>query len=168
MLVTHSNAAREATAALQAKIDEERNIVRAPAVPKPKPEGKGKGRASEKQTRLEINKTSVAGDDVGVGDVLEWPEDEENGAIVVDMRDLVDINTNSVTSALGGRPKKRILDEILQQCYRKPHEEKILYRCLGGCGCVFSNRNTARAIRHAVGCHRLPRGAHRPDTGVGR
>ncbi|KAF8958078.1 hypothetical protein BDZ97DRAFT_1923979 [Flammula alnicola] len=162
MLATHSNstnmAAIEARAAFQAKLELGKESSKAAV--KSKPEGKEKEKTREKKMyRWQASLDSILGfkqptdlDDEDLG----LSEDSETETTVVDMQDLIDIGTTSTTSALGGRPKKRILDDILQQCYRKPKREKILYRCLGGCGYVFSNRNTARAVRHAVGCHHLP------------
>ncbi|KAF9477045.1 hypothetical protein BDN70DRAFT_811256 [Pholiota conissans] len=70
--------------------------------------------------------------------------------------DLVDIPPPATRSALGGRPKLKILDDILRKCHRTSEPLKILYRCAGNCGRLYSNRNTSRAVRHATGCHRLP------------
>jgi hypothetical protein len=181
MLVTHSNAAIEATAALQAKIILDKGNDSAPAVPKPKPRiakpsvsstvttelkqkgKKGKGKVMNRllhqdSSQLEsffapVEVASLSDEDLGFGE-------SETGE-VVDTQDFVDISLNSSVSAVGGRPKKKILDEILQCCYRKPKREKILYCCLGSCGMVFSNRNTARAVCHAVNCHCLPADVHK-------
>ena len=79
-----------------------------------------------------------------------------------DPADLVDDPNPHKKASHGGRPANPLLDKILQRCHRTSHPEKKLYHCAGkNCGLTFVNRNLKRAVRHAVGCFRLPKETRR-------
>ena len=88
----------------------------------------------------------------------EVPVEDSDGIIVYDPADLIDDPNPCKKTTHGGRPANPLLDKILQRCHRTSHPEKNLYRCTGErCGTTFVNRNLKRAVRHAVGCFRLPK-----------
>ncbi|KAG6884424.1 hypothetical protein C0992_006351 [Termitomyces sp. T32_za158] len=77
----------------------------------------------------------------------------------IELQELIDVpkkKGNSLTQK-GGRPRVALLDELLQECYRKGLPEKHLYRCAAQrCGTTWTNRNTARILRHSQNCYYLP------------
>jgi len=96
------------------------------------------------------------GDDGGFDDS---DNDGIGGFFVDNPTSLIDIKSTSKSNGAtnkGGRPKKSLLDDLLQKCYQQSAPEKHLFRCVGSCGMTYVNRNLTRAIRHATGCHRLP------------
>jgi hypothetical protein len=87
----------------------------------------------------------------------EGDNEDGDGSIAMDLACLIDIETKSVNNLKnGGRPMHSLLNDLVQKCYNTQRPEKHIFRCKGGCGKIFSNRNGARIIRHATGCHRLP------------
>jgi hypothetical protein len=98
-------------------------------------------------------------DDKSVGSESENESNEADAdeSSIVNPSCLIDIETKSVNSSKnGGRPMHSLLNDLVQKCYNTRRPEKHLFRCKGGCGKTFSNRNGARIIRHATGCHYLP------------
>ena len=90
-------------------------------------------------------------------DSLSGGSDSEDEGSVTNLACLIDIETKSVNdSKNGGRPMHSLLNDLVQKCYNTQRPEKHIFRCKGGCGKTFSNRNGARIIRHATGCHYLP------------
>ena len=87
----------------------------------------------------------------------EVNNEDGDGSSIVNLACLIDIETTSVNNSKnGGRPMHTLLNDLVQKCYHTERPEKHIFRCKGGCGKTFSNRNGARIIRHATGCHRLP------------
>jgi hypothetical protein len=81
-----------------------------------------------------------------------------DGAVVYDSADLVDDPNPCKAASRGGCPANPLLGKLLQRCHRTLRPEKVLYRCAGEkCGTTFVNQNLKRAVRHAVGCFRLPK-----------
>ncbi|KAF8892056.1 ribonuclease H-like domain-containing protein [Infundibulicybe gibba] len=74
-----------------------------------------------------------------------------------DSYELIDVKAKKKNPRNGGRPKNKVLDKLLQECYRRSAPEKVVYRCAAeGCGEVFSNRNLSRTLRHSTKCLELP------------
>ena len=87
----------------------------------------------------------------------EVNSEDGDGSSIVNPTCLIDIESKSLNTAKnGGRPMHLLLNDLVQKCYNTKRPEKHIFRCKGGCGKTFSNRNGARIIRHATGCHRLP------------
>lgn len=85
-------------------------------------------------------------------------EDEANSQ-TAGLSKLIDIRAEPMKKGkgtAGGRPKKNLLDKLLQKCYHSDKPEQHLFHCTGGCGTTFSNRNLDRAIKHARACSKLP------------
>lgn len=95
-------------------------------------------------------------EDDGLGDQSDA---EEGGFVVNNPTSLIDIKLKSepsINNNKGGRPMNSLLDILLQKCYHESAPEKHLFRCVGGCGMTYINRNLNRTVHHATACHRLP------------
>lgn len=109
----------------------------------------------------EHNNNDCASGGPGSENLNEVNDDSEDGdgSPLVNPACLIDIETKSANNSKnGGRPTHSLLNDLVQKCYNTEKPEKHIFRCKGGCGKTFSNRNGARIIRHATGCHRLPAG----------
>ena len=103
--------------------------------------------------------TKVAKDGDDGEDQADQSDAEEGEFVVSNPTSLIDIKSKSKSSGnsnKGGRPMNSLLDVLLQKCYQESAPEKHLFRCVGGCGMTYVNRNLNRTVRHATGCHRLP------------
>lgn len=101
----------------------------------------------------------VKDEDEGEGQVDKSDDEEGNEFVVNNPTSLIDIKSKSKSSGngnKGGRPMNPLLDDLVQRCYHESAPEKPLFRCVGGCGMTYVNRNLNRTVRHATGCHRLP------------
>jgi hypothetical protein len=96
-------------------------------------------------------------DSGGPGSENEVNNEDGDGSFIVNPACLIDIEKKPVNNSKnGGRPMHSLLNDLVQKCYNTERPEKHIFHCKGGCGKTFSNRNGARIIRHATGCHRLP------------
>ncbi|KAF8061423.1 ribonuclease H-like domain-containing protein [Lyophyllum atratum] len=107
-------------------------------------------------------RVSVGGDDTQTAEDLGkdgsgWNKDDDAesgpGDDDVDVEEgyvefghLVDIEELRKKKGSVGAPTKRILDELLQKCYKETEPFKHIYRCIAKrCGNTYSNRNSSRS-----------------------